>query len=160
MSRIGHNVIANMHPHTAETSNALLGSCLCGSVRYEVRSEVKAVAHCHCQMCQKAHGAAFGSYGSVPSDDFLVTAGIELMRGYNSSPGVQRTFCGACGSTLTWRANRGAWSSWTSFSLGTLDTLFIPEKHRHVRLASRPCWHLDSEGVSLGASAARGESHQ
>lgn len=124
-------------------SNVLSGSCLCGAVKYEVRSEIKAVSHCHCRMCQKAHGAAFGSYGSVPSDDFLITSGAASLRSYASSPSVSRTFCMTCGSTLTWNDSQGAWFSWTAFSLGTLDTPFIPKKHLHVHLDSRPSWYMD-----------------
>ena len=64
----------------------LHGSCLCGQVRYEIRSEVKAVAHCHCRMCQKAHGAAFGSYGSVPLEDFEITRGREFVAAMRLRP--------------------------------------------------------------------------
>ncbi|MGS5085718.1 GFA family protein [Hydrogenophaga sp. A37] len=122
-----------------------LGSCLCGAVKYEVRSEIKAVSHCHCRMCQKAHGAAFGTYGSVPKDSFLFTAGTESLRSYASSQSVRRTFCATCGSTLTWHDSQGAWSSWIAFSLGTLDSPFIPRKHRHIHLESRPSWHVSDE---------------
>ena len=118
----------------------LHGSCLCGQVRYEIRSEVTAVAHCHCRMCQKAHGAAFGSYGSVPLEDFEITSGREFVRGHASSPGVLRSFCAACGSPLTWHQAEGEWRHWISIALGTLDTPFIPNKQRQVHAASRPSW--------------------
>ena len=39
------------------------GSCLCGGVRYETTAPLQGASHCHCSMCRKAHGAAFGSYG-------------------------------------------------------------------------------------------------
>lgn len=42
----------------------LEGSCLCGAVRYQVDGPPKRVAHCHCTLCQKHHGAAFGSYAA------------------------------------------------------------------------------------------------
>lgn len=116
------------------------GSCLCGEIGYEIRAKIRAVSHCHCQMCQKAHGAAFGSYGSVLLEHFKITRGPELVRSYQSSPGVVRTFCSACGSPLTWHQTEGEWASWISFSLGTLDTPFTPTKHRHVHEDSRPSW--------------------
>jgi hypothetical protein len=43
----------------------LVGSCLCGTVRYELRATIESLCHCHCIMCQKAHGAAFGTYAPV-----------------------------------------------------------------------------------------------
>ena len=48
------------------------GSCLCGSVRYEVRGLLEPASHCHCSMCRKAHGAAFGSYARVQRNDFVL----------------------------------------------------------------------------------------
>ncbi len=120
----------------------LLGSCLCGSVRYEIRSPIKAVSHCHCRMCQKAHGAAFGSYGSVPAADFVLTAGADAVRSHLSSPGVTRSFCAHCGSPLSWRCDRGEWADWISVALGTLDTPFVPGKQRHIHTESMPAWHV------------------
>lgn len=113
---------------------------MCGAIRYEVRSAIDAVLHCHCRMCQKAHGAAFGSYGSVLSSDFRITAGVEFLRSHDSSPGVRRTFCTICGSTLTWNNSQGEWSAWTGFALGTLDAPTGTLKQRHAHLESRPSW--------------------
>lgn len=126
------------------------GSCLCGAVAYEARSEIKAVSHCHCSMCRKAHGAAFGTYGSVPVGDFVITQGVEVLCSRASSPGVTRTFCSMCGSPLTWRSIHGGAASWISFSLGTLDTPFTPLKQRHIHLASETAWHAAADSSSRG----------
>lgn len=112
-------------------------------VKYEIRSSIKAVSHCHCSMCRKAHGAAFGTYGSVPVGDFVVTHGAEVLRSRDSSPGVTRTFCSECGSPLTWHSAHGDTAHWISFSLGTLDTPFIPMKQRDVHLSSKASWLCD-----------------
>lgn len=125
-------------------SALLHGSCLCGQVQYELCSEIRAVAHCHCKMCQKAHGAAFGSYGSVPLTDFRITSGQALVRSHESSPGVMRAFCSACGSPLTWHQVEGEWATWISVALGTLDTPFKPHKHRQAHVRSRPLWNPET----------------
>lgn len=78
----------------------LRGSCLCGSVRYEIRGPVSQVTHCHRSMCRKAHGAAFASYGRVERGDFHLLSGSSDIASYRSSPDVVRTFCRHCGSTL------------------------------------------------------------
>jgi len=96
-------------------------------------------------MCRKAHGAAFGTYGSVPKGDFAFTAGEELVRSRDSSPGVARTFCSVCGSPLTWHSIHGDAAAWMSFSLGTLDTPFAPPKQRHIHLDSAAPWHLTGD---------------
>lgn len=126
-----------------------LGSCLCGIVKYEIRSSIKAVAHCHCAMCRKAHGAAFGTYGSVPVTDFVITNGADLIRSHHSSPGVTRTFCSMCGSPLTWHRTHDDMAGWISFTLGTLDTPFTPARQRHVHSASAPPWHVAGDASLL-----------
>jgi len=93
-------------------------------------------------MCRKAHGAAFGSYGSVPLGDFVVTDGADMIRGHQSSPGVVRSFCSGCGSPLTWHRTEGETADWISFALGTLDTPFAPARQRHVYLDSAVPWHV------------------
>ncbi len=76
------------------------GSCLCGAVEYEFDAMPEYAGHCHCSMCRKAHGAAFGSYAIVPKDRFRFTSGAENLAVYESSPGIVRTFCRRCGSPL------------------------------------------------------------
>jgi len=36
-------------------------SCLCGDVAWGSEGPLDLITHCHCSMCRKAHGAAFGS---------------------------------------------------------------------------------------------------
>jgi hypothetical protein len=117
------------------------GACLCGTVRYEVHVDIGAVSHCHCSMCRKAHGAAFGSYGSVPASAFAFTEGAEAVGGFASSPGVMRSFCTRCGSPLTWRNANGAYAEWISLALGTLDTPFASRSQRHIHMASKAPWY-------------------
>jgi hypothetical protein len=69
------------------------GSCLCGSVRYEIRGALARATNCHCSQCRKAHGAAFGTYARVNWVDFTLIAGEAEIGSYQSSPGVRRTFC-------------------------------------------------------------------
>ncbi|HVL58157.1 MAG TPA: GFA family protein [Burkholderiaceae bacterium] len=118
------------------------GSCLCGKVRYEVDGELTDVSHCHCTMCRKAHGAAYGSYGNVRREQFRFVAGESGVARYRSSAGVLRTFCAECGATLQW-LRVDPQSPWVSFTLGTLDTRYAPEpdaRPRHIFVGSRADW--------------------
>ncbi len=45
--------------------NLYRGSCLCGVVRFEVDEFLPQVAHCHCSMCRKFHGAAYATIAGV-----------------------------------------------------------------------------------------------
>jgi hypothetical protein len=106
------------------------GSCLCGSVRYEVRGALGPVSHCHCMMCRKAHGAAFATYARVQSGDFVVASGAGDIASYQSSAEVTRTFCKRCGSTLQFiNAKR---PGGFALALGTLDD----------DPGVRPVWHI------------------
>jgi hypothetical protein len=113
------------------------GSCLCGGIRYQLSSELRATTHCHCSMCRKAHGAAFATHGGVPKSDLRLLTGADLLREYRSSPTTTRSFCSQCGSQLFWQKSD---EDWVAVSLGTLDTPFKPRKQRHIHVGSKATW--------------------
>ncbi len=76
------------------------GACLCDQIQYAVDGDIDNVSHCHCSMCRRIHGAAFGTYAAVPRENFRWLAGSDLVKVYRSSETVTRTFCSNCGSTL------------------------------------------------------------
>lgn len=117
------------------------GSCLCGAVRYRVNGALKAFTHCHCPKCQKAHGAAFATYASAPASNVEVDAEPGVLKGYESSPGVIRQFCGQCGSSLFWSDARGSFSDWISIAVATLDSPVQPGKQRQVCAEERVGWY-------------------
>jgi len=126
---------------SAKTAVRYSGSCLCGSVRYEVDADIRNVTHCHCSMCRKAHGTAFGSYGSVRREQFRLLQGEDCLASYESSTGVTRRFCSVCGAHLLW-LSESRYPEWASLALGTLDTPFMPAKQRHIHVASKAQWHV------------------
>jgi hypothetical protein len=77
------------------------GGCLCGAVRYQASGEALVRTLCHCRSCRLASGAPSLAWVVFPAGGFRYTAGAPT--GYASSPGVTRTFCGACGTSLTWQ---------------------------------------------------------
>ena len=117
----------------------LAGGCLCGAVRYELSAEPRAVAHCHCSMCRKNHGAAFATHGSVHRSEHVFTQGSDVLRAFRSSEQVTRTFCSICGSPLLWHI-AGKYDDWMSVPLGTLDTVFVPKEQKHIQVASKAPW--------------------
>ena len=116
----------------------LRGSCLCGKVRYEIRGAVSHMTHCHCSMCRKAHGAAFATYGRVQRSDFVLTRGVDDIASYHSSPGVIRTFCRQCGSTLQFISDKRP--STISVALGTLDDDPRIDTSSHIFVKSKAPW--------------------
>lgn len=84
-------------------TNKYKGSCLCGKIRYSVSGFNEEVANCHCSMCRKFHGAAFGTLVAVKDLSWL--SGEQLLKEYVAPNGSIRTFCINCGSSLGFRVN-------------------------------------------------------
>ncbi|MCU1716277.1 GFA family protein [Pseudomonas sp. 5P_3.1_Bac2] len=122
------------------------GSCLCQAVCYQIATPIAAGIHCHCQQCRKAHGAAFASYVNVRREHFVWSQGEQWLRRYQSSPGVTRTFCGQCGSTLLWLGEQRP--NWLSVALATLDTPLDTMTWQHIHLDSKAPWHHWTDGLS------------
>lgn len=79
------------------------GSCLCGSVRYEISGAAQRFYHCHCQRCRKTTGTGHASNLLVtPAGSLTWLAGEELLRRYKV-PEAERfynCFCSHCGSPM------------------------------------------------------------
>lgn len=82
-------------------STGFKGSCLCGSVRFSVEGFSEKAANCHCSMCRKFHGAAFGTLVGVQGLNWL--SGIDLLKEFVAPNSTTRTFCSNCGSSLGFR---------------------------------------------------------
>ncbi|WP_081879105.1 GFA family protein, partial [Photobacterium sanctipauli] len=106
------------------------GSCLCGTIKIEISGDIKAVTHCHCKICQKAHGAAFATFAASRDEHFAIVQGESSLKSYESSPGYVRTFCVHCGSNIQWIHDFGYNSGWSSFALSLLDTPFYRNKQK------------------------------
>ena len=78
------------------------GGCMCGSVRYEAVGEPKFILNCHCLSCRRHTGAPVVTFVAFSSEQVRFVKGSRKF--YKSSPGVNRAFCGQCGTPLTWEA--------------------------------------------------------
>ncbi|MGH7899825.1 MAG: GFA family protein [Candidatus Binatia bacterium] len=76
------------------------GGCLCGAVRYRAAGEPTQATFCHCRSCRKAAGSPLVAWVTFPSSGFAFTSGDPVA--FRSSEPVVRTFCGACGTPLTY----------------------------------------------------------
>jgi hypothetical protein len=82
------------------------GACLCGAVRFTLRLPTRWIAHCHCTLCQRAHGAAFVTWVSIDVQRFALEAQDDALAWCASSPQAERGFCRHCGSSLLFRSAR------------------------------------------------------
>jgi hypothetical protein len=76
------------------------GSCLCGAIRYELDDPGIVINHCHCSMCRKASGTAFGTFLHIPLAHFRWVSGEDTVKVFEKTPNNPRAFCPACGSRV------------------------------------------------------------
>jgi hypothetical protein len=116
------------------------GGCLCGAVRYRIQGAPLVSGTCQCRSCRKASAAAIVPWIQVQSEHFALTAGRPVE--FKSSPPVTRTFCGRCGTPLTyWNTSYGGKIDVTTCSLDDPDAfppmghVWTSHKLRWVKLA-------------------------
>ena len=127
-------------------TNPYHGSCLCGVVRFEIDEFLSEIAHCHCSMCRKFHGAAFATIAGVSRSKFRWTAGEQALKGYKATNGTTRTFCNHCGSSLTFSSPRAA-EDVIEIALGTVDGAVPVRPNAHIFVGSGANWAVPSDGL-------------
>jgi hypothetical protein len=80
------------------------GTCLCGTVQYEVDGPFSMMVHCHCSMCRSHHGTAFATFVAAPLASLRWKSGESNITEYSSSEKGKRPFCNTCGSVTPTRA--------------------------------------------------------
>lgn len=77
------------------------GGCLCNSIRYRISATPLAQSRCHCRSCRLAAGASSVAWIVLSCSDFTFVTGDPIR--YRSSALVVRSFCGKCGTPLTYQ---------------------------------------------------------
>ena len=77
------------------------GGCLCKSIRYRISATPLAQSRCHCRSCRLAAGASSVAWIVLNCGDFTIVTGDPIR--YRSSLPVVRSFCGKCGTPLTYQ---------------------------------------------------------
>lgn len=116
----------------------LSGSCLCGTVKYELDGEIGQIYFCHCSRCRKANGSAFSAVAPINAQDLHIRSGRQSIRKYDSAPGVGRYFCGECGSPLF--SKREHAPELLRLRIGTLETNIASPPITHIFVDSKAAW--------------------
>lgn len=115
------------------------GSCLCGSIHYEINGGIGDGFYCHCKRCRKASGSAFASNAIISAADFKVVKGQQYLKKYSSpETGLDRFFCLNCGSPLL--SKRPA-TGMTAIRLGSIDSDLSKGPKAHIFIGSKAGWH-------------------
>jgi hypothetical protein len=90
----------------SKAGESVAGSCLCGTLKFEIRLPSEFCAHCHCSNCRRAHGATFVTWVGFQKKQVKVTSGLDCLHRYLTDTGAVRSFCGQCGSTVFYEGPR------------------------------------------------------
>lgn len=116
----------------------LTGGCMCGAVRYKLKSDPFDPGWCNCRTCQLNSGAPAMAFASVLKDDCHVTQGAASLRKVRTSSFGERTFCGECGTPLHVHVEHQP--DRLDFSLATLDDPGAITPEWHIFWSSRVTW--------------------
>ncbi|MEM7540394.1 MAG: GFA family protein [Pseudomonadota bacterium] len=97
------------------------------------------MGHCHCRMCQKAHGSPFSTYVQYDKSAFVFEGDTNLMGRYRSSDEATRSFCRRCGAKFAFEHRAFADSIWLAAGLLVGDLGIAPSYH--IFFASRAAWY-------------------
>ena len=121
------------------------GSCLCGGVKFSFEKFDSSIANCHCSMCRKFSGAAYGTFGTVNSENMNWESGFELIKVFHSSPKAHRGFCSMCGSSIFYRLTTP--DAPFEIALGLLETEPAEPVSANIYCAHRPDWPRNIETI-------------
>ncbi|GLU33718.1 GFA family protein [Trinickia caryophylli] len=121
----------------------LEGGCFCGRIRYELLAAPFSSLICHCMDCRRIAGAPFVAWLTVKASELRVVRGEP--KAITSSAEVMRTFCGHCGSQLTYRHAKHAGE--IDVATGTLDEPAAVPPTLHTWVSQKLPWIVLSDGL-------------
>jgi len=114
------------------------GSCLCGTVRFEIHGPIRNIVCCHCSQCRRAQGSAFATNGVVQSNDFRIVSGENALSRFDLSPGQSRYFCTTCGSPIYSKSAEKP--HLVRIRLGTVESAIDERPIAHIFNTSKANW--------------------
>ena len=130
---------------------SITGGCLCGAVRYRLSEAPFNSGLCHCETCRRTGSAPSLPYIGVMRSAFAITQGVPVA--YASSARVVRSFCGACGSPLTYdNLDKPETIDVMTVSLDRPEA-FPPTEH--VWVSEKLAWEVLGDGLPAFATGER-----
>lgn len=121
------------------TQSTLKGSCLCGTVTYEVTGEPMRFYHCHCSRCRKVTGTGHASNLFLQPATLTWLTGEALIRTFKVPEAKRFTnsFCAQCGGRLPRQAKD---SDVVMIPAGSLDDAAPIGPQARIFSGSRASW--------------------
>jgi hypothetical protein len=121
------------------------GSCLCGSIKYQVELIPEKIFNCHCRFCRKAHGADYVTVALAKASTLVVSDDNNNLKEHLNDIGGIRAFCGSCGTRLMNYAQDK--NLYFSVTLSTIDTPHNLKPLAHVNTESKASWCEPYAGI-------------
>lgn len=127
-------------------SESATGSCLCKSVRFEVKPPFSAFRYCHCTRCRKASGSAHAANIFVTQGQFAWLAGEDHVQHFKL-PGAKTfavSFCSRCGSRVPHKILE---RSEYLIPAGLLDNDPSARPENIIFWGSRAPWYVEPQAI-------------
>ena len=111
---------------------------MCNGIQFEYHGDFSSFSLCHCKMCQKFGGGAFGSFVSLKKSKFNYNKGEQLVKIFNSSAWASRAFCSKCGSSLMYIYHE--MPDTLSLSAGLFDDDLEVKPSKHIFVKDKCSW--------------------
>lgn len=138
-------------PPTPAPALPLRGGCLCGKVRYSAAALPRVCTLCHCRSCRLASGAASVAWVVFGAGDVAFEGERRV---FASSPGVTRSFCPHCGTSLTWQRDDQPGS--IDLQAATLDDASAFPPAKEIWLEEKIAWEATNPDAAHFARSSSG----
>ena len=121
------------------------GSCLCGTVQFQVSGEFEGFFLCHCKRCRKDTGSAHAANLFSATAKLNWVSGQESVRTYPvPETRHEKSFCVKCGSAVPGVQSEGAF---VVVPAGSLDSAIDIRPNAHICFSSRAEWDDNLENI-------------
>jgi hypothetical protein len=130
-------------------SDVLNARCFCGQIRLVASANPFQVSWCHCKDCRRQTGAPAVVWAGFRADDLKIE-GTPKRR--QSSEHVVRSFCGDCGTPLTYEHDELPREIYVHAGLFDEADRLVPDRQAYV--TSKLFWMHLEDGLDRSAAAA------
>jgi hypothetical protein len=118
------------------------GSCLCGSITFEIDEASGPFEICHCNRCRKVSGPRDMAGVGVKTSHFRMLTGEHLVKSFSAPiihfpPAFQVHFCSNCGSPVS---NPSPEGEWCEIAAGPFDEPLGINTDKHIFVEFVPDW--------------------